>query len=191
MTARWLDLLSQDGKHALRTLAKNPGFTAIAAVSLGLGIGANTGIFSLVDNILLKNLPVRNPQELAVVARNPARPSASFNYPDYEYIRDHGTLYSSVAATSSGGTPVGMTVPGEGAGATTQLVQLALVSGNYFDTLGVSPAIGRVLNVEDNRKPGASPYAVLSYQFRGWPCSRGSPCWLPGVPPGETPGWIR
>ena len=165
MAGRWLDPIYQDAKYAARTLAKNPGFTAVAALSLGLGIGANTAIFTLVDNILLKALPVRNPGELAVLARNPSRPSASFNYPDYEYLRDHSASYTSVAATSGGGMPVGMTLPNEGQGAAPQLVQPAMVSGNYFQTLGVQPVVGRVLNPEDNRKPGAAPYAVLSYNF--------------------------
>ncbi len=87
-----------DVRYAFRILAKNPGFAAVAVLSLALGIGANTAIFTLVDYVILRSLPVRAPEQLAVIARNPEKPSPSFNYPDYVYIRDHNQSYSGVIA---------------------------------------------------------------------------------------------
>jgi hypothetical protein len=81
-------------------IAKNPGFSAVAILSLALGIGANTAIFTLMDYVMLRSLPVRQPEQLAVIART----STSFNYPDYVYIRDHNQSYSGVIAASGGGS---------------------------------------------------------------------------------------
>ena len=85
-----------DVRYAFRILAKNPGFAAVAVLSLALGIGANTAIFTLVDYVILRSLPVRAPEQLAVIARNPEKPSPSFNYPDYVYIRDHNHFESTI-----------------------------------------------------------------------------------------------
>ncbi|HLJ50686.1 MAG TPA: ABC transporter permease [Bryobacteraceae bacterium] len=155
--------LAQDSRYALRTFRKNPAFTTVAVLSLALGIGANTAIFSLIDAVLLRWLPVQAPQQLTILGRNPDQPSVSFNYPDYEYVRDHNHSFNGVIAYSYGNS-VGMTVPGE----TSQDPQLAvcsMVSGNYFEVLGVTPAAGRVFSPQDNLKPGAHPYAVLSYDY--------------------------
>src|SRR5450432_4210755 len=92
-----------DLRYAFRILAKNPAFAAVAILSLALGIGANTAIFTLVDYVMLRALPVRAPEQLAVLARNPEKPSTGFNYPDYVYIRDHNRSYSGVIASSGGG----------------------------------------------------------------------------------------
>src|SRR5262249_33601608 len=155
--------LRQDVSYALRMFRQNPGFTTVAIVSLALGIGANTAIFTLIDAVLLKWLPVSSPQELVVLGRNPSRPGIGINYPDYEFIRDHNHSYSGVIACSGSG-PTAFSA-GRGPDARTQIVGVSMVSGNYFDVLGVRPALGRVLNIEDNRKEGAAPYAVLSYGF--------------------------
>jgi predicted permease len=152
-----------DVRYALRTLRKNPVFTAVAVSSLALGIGANTALFTLTDAILLRWLPVANPQELAVLARNPERPSTSFNYPDYRYIRDHNQSYTGVAAFSGGARPTSFRLPGQDTD--TQLVGMILVSGDYFEVLGVTPAVGRVFNAGDNHTEGAHPYVVLSHGF--------------------------
>ena len=157
-----LSAIHQDARFALRMLRKSPVFTAVAVGSLALGIGANTAIFTLVDAILLRWLPVRNPQELVVLARNPAKPSTSSNYPDYRYVRDHGQSYSGLIAFSSVG-PTSFRLPGSPD--PTRLVGLSLVSGNYFDTLGVRPALGRLFNPVDNEGEGAHPLAVLSNSF--------------------------
>ena len=163
---RLLDRLIQDIRYAFRVLANNPAFAAVAVLSLALGIGANTAIFSLIDEVLLKSMPVTNPEQLVVVARNPERPQTSHNYPDYEYVRDHNKSFSGVIASSSGGAnPVAFAVPGEGANSGSQLAASCLVSGNYFQVLGVTPAVGRLFTAEDNKAEGAHPYVVLSYGF--------------------------
>ncbi len=161
----WLDNRVSELRYALRMVRKTPGVSAIAILSLALGIGANTAIFSIVDAILLKMLPVKAPQELYMVAADPVRRQTSWNYPDYCAFRDHNTSFTGLAGYSGGAQPLGMQLEDAGAGASTELAYTVTVSGNYFDVLGVTPAIGRVLNPEDDRKPGASPYAVLSYDY--------------------------
>jgi predicted permease len=144
-------------------LRNSPGFTTVAVASLALGIGANTAIFSLVDAILLRWLPVANPQELVVVARNPAAHQTSFSYPDYRYLRDHSQSYTGVIAFTEGGRPTSFALPGSPA--SSRLVAMAMVTGNYFEVLGVTPVAGRVFNSADNEKEGAHPYVVLSHRF--------------------------
>ena len=151
-----------DFRYALRVLRLNPLFTAIAVASLALGVGANTAIFSLTDAILLRPLPVPNPQELVVLAGNPSDPHTGASYPDYLYLRDHSRSYAGLIALWSGG--VTRFTPSAASGAA-RLISLALVSGNYFEVLGVAPAIGRVFHTSDNEKAGAHPFAVLSYAF--------------------------
>jgi len=159
-----MEKILQDIRYALRALAQNPGFAAVAVLSLALGIGANTAIFSIVDAVLLKWLPVESPQELVVIARNPEKPSTGANYPDYEYFRDHNRVFAGVVVNGGGGA-LSMTVPEEGSHGDGQLVPSTMVSGNYFEVLGVKPAIGRLFTSGDNKTPGAHPYAVLSYGF--------------------------
>ena len=162
--AVWFENRGAELRYAVRMIRKTPGTTAIAVMSLALGIGANTAIFSIVDAMLLKLLPVAAPQELYLVASNPAKPNTGWNYPDYSAFRDHNTSFSGLAAYS-GGQPFGMQVDGAAAGSNTELAYAATVSGNYFDVLGVGPAIGRVLDSEDDQASGASPYVVLSYDY--------------------------
>jgi predicted permease len=154
--------LKQDVAYSLRMLRQSPLFTAVAVTSLALGIGANTAIFTLVDAILLRWLPVKNPQELVILARNPSQPITNSSYPDYCYLRDHSRSYAGLIAFWSGGvTRFGL--PGENG--SSQLVALALVSGNYFETLGVPPALGRMFNPGDNERQGAHPYVILGHAF--------------------------
>ncbi len=156
-------VLNQDLRYAVRMLRRFPVFTAAAVGSLALGIGANTAIFTLTEAIVLRWLPVRNPQELVVLARNPNQPSPSFNYPDYRYVRDHSESCSGVIAFSGGGSASSFRVPGRSD--SSRLAAIAMVSGNYFEVLGVTPALGRVFNAADNENEGAHPYVVLSHGF--------------------------
>jgi predicted permease len=153
-----------DLRYAFRILARNPAFAAVAVLSLALGIGANTAIFTLVDYVMLRALPVRAPEQLAVMARNPEKPSTWFDYPDYLYIRDHNRSYSGVIASTGGGSALAFAVPGE-KGASAEVVAGAHVSGNYFEVLGVGAAIGRVFTAADNVTEGAHPYVILSYDL--------------------------
>jgi len=151
-----------DFRYSLRMIGKTPGISATAALSLALGIGANTAIFSIVDTLLLKRLPVRSPQELYSVTAGADR--SSWNYPDYTAFRDHN-MSITLAACSGGSQRLGMQLTDADSGAPPELVHVAVVSGNYFDVLGVGPALGRVLNAGDDRAPGAAPYAVLRHNY--------------------------
>jgi predicted permease len=159
--------LWQDIRYGLRVLAKNPGFTTIAVLTLALGIGANTAIFSLMNQVLLRRLPVQNPGEL-VVLHDPGPSTGrlssdgdeteSFSYPMYKGLREGSASVCSMLARSSFSASLamqGQTERGRG----------ELVSGNYFEVLGVPPALGRVFSLDDDRVPNGHPLAVLSYSY--------------------------
>jgi len=151
-----------DVRYALRMLAKNPAFAGVVILTLALGIGANAAIFSLLDKVLLQRLPVANPDQLAVLSAYDPKEGpdidSSFSYAMYKDLRDQNSAFSGVIAR--GGVQMNVTY-----GDQTERVSAELVSGNFFDVLGVRPWAGRLLNQEDDRTPGAHPVAVLSYQF--------------------------
>ena len=159
--------LWRDITFGLRMLTKSPGFTAITVITLAFGIGANTAIFSLMNQVLLQQLPVKNPSELVVLrAPGPATghissdgdSSESFSYPMYKGLRDNNSVFSGILARYTFSASVsnhGQTDRASG----------ELVSGNYFEVLGVQPAIGRVFSQDDDRVPGAQPLVVLSYPY--------------------------
>ena len=162
-----METLLQDLRYALRTLIKNPGFAAIAVLTLALGLGANTAIFSLTDQILLKRLPVQKPDELVVLRADGPKSGRvstdgdaanSFSYPMYTQLRDNNDVFAGLLARF----PVSLSVSGEGQ---TERADGELVSGNYFDVLGVVPALGRVFTQEDDQIPGANPVIVLSHGY--------------------------
>jgi putative ABC transport system permease protein len=162
MTNLW-----QDIRFGLRMLGKNPGFTAIAVLTLALGIGANTAIFSLINQILLRQLPVRNPSEIVVLhAPGPVTGhvsddgdySESFSYLMYKGLREGGASVCDMLARYRFDASIadhGKTERGSG----------ELVSGNYFEVLGVRPAIGRVFTLDDDQVPGGHPLVVLSHSY--------------------------
>jgi predicted permease len=158
-----MNALSRDIRHAVRSLRQAPGFVLVVVLTLGLGIGANTAIFSLMDQVLLRPLPVHDPSALVLLdgpgafqGRTVNR--ATFSYPMYVDFRDRNQVFSGVLARF----PLSTTVVWRGA---SERANGELVSGNYFDVLGVRPALGRVLNAADDRVPGAHPIAVLSYGY--------------------------
>lgn len=148
-----LERLWHDLRYAIRQLAANPGFASIAVLSLALGIGANTAIFGMIDHVMLRMLPVRSPEELVVV-----RGSAS--YPRFEEARRRNTVFSSMFGVHVM-TDMQVKLPGGSDGRATG----ELVSGNYFETLGVPAAIGRTLLANDDRAPESSPVVVISYGY--------------------------
>jgi len=172
------DSLLQDIRFALRTMAGKPLFTATAVLSLGLGIGANTAIYSFMDSILMRALPVQNPESLMVLLwHSKAHPavarsfsgstytlpktgytSPNFPYPSFELIRDKNEVFSSLFAFSGAGR---MTVQVHGQA---DLAQCQYVSGAFFSGLGLPPAAGRLLADGDDRA-GAPLVAVLSYGY--------------------------
>ncbi len=156
---RLVETLVRDASYALRVLHKSPGFTAVAVLSLALGIGANTAIFTLIDAVLLKNLPVKNPRQLVQLSRSnlEADNMPAFPYPFYRQLRDHNEVFSDVICWSGVNTSLRLENR-------TERIDGALVSGNYFDALGVQPQLGRLLSPEDDRS-GAAPAVVLSNGF--------------------------
>jgi MacB-like periplasmic core domain len=151
-----------DLKYALRRLAKNPAFFATACVSLALGIGANTAAFSVVSAVLLRSLPVKDPASLAVVSTRYTGFKYSLSYPAYTYLRDHSPSLDGLVAFRA--QPLNVS-----AGGTTERVTGMLVSGNYFDVLGVRTATGSPIGADDDRVPGSGGargfVAVLSHQY--------------------------
>ncbi|MBI3280992.1 MAG: ABC transporter permease, partial [Acidobacteria bacterium] len=160
---KFFDNRAHDLRYALRTMRKSPGFALVAVISIGLGIGANTAIFTLVDAVLLKMLPVKAPKELYMVASvstGSRPPSTIWNYPDYVAFREHGKGFAGLIAYS-GAVPYGFSVQG----VQTEVAYGVFVSGNYFNVLGVEPAAGNLFNAEHDQKFGAAPYVVLSHAF--------------------------
>ena len=145
-----------DVRYALRSLRANPGFAAIAIVSLALGIGVNTAIFSLVDQLLLWSVPARDPAQLVNIEGG-----RSSTYAFYHEYRDRNQVFSGLFASSH---PRITGVRPEGA-ASVELAQVSYVSGNYFETLGVGAAAGRTIANADDARPGGSPVAMLSYAY--------------------------
>ena len=175
---RLLDEFRDDLRYALRTFARNKGFTAAAIATLALGIGANTAVFSVVDALLLRKLPVKNPEELvvfdwrrtdnAIVARHmgygrsgPAPGvgvRTSFSALTFERFREHTATLSDVFAFSPAGT---LNIVADGQADTASGL---FVSGGYFASLGVGAIVGRTLSVSDDR-PEAEPVAVISHRY--------------------------
>jgi predicted permease len=159
---RFFDECGQDLRYAFRALKSNPGFAAVAVLSLALGIGANTAIFSLLDAVLLKSLPVARPGELSLLNSDGATMrSGTFSYPLFQRFRDAAPAANTLIAMSRI-APLNTLAPGE-----RESVPASgqLVSGEYFSTLGVYPELGRLLTSEDNRIVDGHPVAVISHGF--------------------------
>ncbi|HLW77382.1 MAG TPA: ABC transporter permease, partial [Bryobacteraceae bacterium] len=174
-----LESILQDVSYALRTMRRTPMLTAAAILSLGLGIGANTAIFSLIDTIMLRYLPVKSPQELVQLAwsgkswperfidvtsgrgvdMNGQNVRLPFSYDTYTQLRARSTSFSGVIGRFRNYEPAIVIAQGRA-----DTARLELVSGNFFDVLGIGPAAGRLLNDRDDRE-GAALTAVLSHQY--------------------------
>jgi predicted permease len=196
-----LETILQDLRYGWRMLARTPGFTAVAALSLALGIGANTAIFSLIDAVLLKLLPVKDPHALVLLAwavpagKDPGVAhwtngrtwdergrglGAPFSYPTYRQLRANNQAFSELFAFADAGN-LSVVVDGEARRAFTQMV-----SGNYFSALGIRPSVGRIL-VESDDQAGAPPVCMISdsywkRRFGGSPSVAGTHVVIGGVP---------
>jgi predicted permease len=171
MEAVWQDL-----RYALRMLARSPGFTLTAVLTLALGIGANTAIFSVLDAVLLRSLPVSHPEQLAMVT-DPDNHGGLFGsqtgdrsllaYSEFEYLRDHNNAFLSLFAADSSLPDVEVSISGSSSprGSVAETVRVRMVSGDYFATLGMTPALGTAFGTEVDRVRGGSPIAVCSYAF--------------------------
>ena len=150
----------QDLRHALRLLVKSPGFTLAAVLTLALGTGANTTVFSLINGILLRPMPVAYPEQIVVLAaQQQGSPGfQSFSYPDYQDIRSQTGAFSDILAYRV--SLVGLSVDGKG-----EHCVISRVTGNYFTTLGIEPALGRFILPSEGQTPGADPIFVLGYAY--------------------------
>jgi predicted permease len=199
---RFVEEFCQDARYALRMLRKSPGFTTVAVVTLALGIGANTAIFSLLHAVMLSSLPVRDPEHLFVFkwtaiatpeyhdysqfepcfddGTRPVASGCSFSVPVFERMRSQTNLFSGVTAFAG---PAQLALSGN---SPASIVRGELVSGEFFQTLGVTAALGRILDPEDDT-PTAEPVAVLNYgywqrMFGGAPSVIGKTIRLNSVP---------
>ena len=166
-----METLIQDLRFAVRGLRKNPAFSSIAILTLALGIGANTALFSVMNALLLRNLPVRDPQHLVVLS-DPGHSGMengtetgerfAFTYHEFEELRDNNQVFSSIFALDSSviEQPVATTDKAEG----TQTA-ISMISGDYFSTLGVQPLMGRTFSAEVDHGRSQFPQAVVSYAF--------------------------
>ena len=153
----------QDIVYAIRNLRRSPLFTLVALVSLALGIGANSAVFTIADQVLLRPIPVKHAREL-VAFTNPGPQSGSvwgqnrFSYPMYRDFRDHNSVFEGVAARFP--TDLNLSYNNR-----SERIRAELVSGTWFDTLGLTTALGRGLSASDDRLPGAHPVVVLTYDY--------------------------
>lgn len=158
MTTIWNDL-----RFALRTLRKSPVFTAVAVISLALGIGANTAIFTLLDQILLRLLPVKDPRQLVLLSMKGFHYGGNWggnaiSYPMYRDFSEHNSVFSGMFCRFA--YNMSLTFNGR-----TERVDGELVSGTYFPVLGVTAALGRTFTPEEDRIPNGHPVAMLSYSY--------------------------
>src|SRR5947207_14486236 len=159
-----MDRFLQDVRFALRMLAKTPTFTLVAVLTLALGIGANTAIFTLVNAIFFHALPVSNPERLMSIFTVDQRNRGALtnflplSYPNGSDVQRQAQSFSGIII--QGGAPVSMTVNGQ-----PEQFFAQVVSGNFFDVLGVQAALGRTFRPEEDAQPGAGPVIVLNHGF--------------------------
>lgn len=152
-----MDSLIKDIRYAVRSLIKRPGFVAIAVVTLALGIGANTAIFSLVNTVLLRSLPVDRPSQVVSVAvRGKDDSMSAFSYPNYKDFRDRNDVLSGLLVYRF--VPLSLSRSG-----VNERIWGYEVSGNYFDVLNVKAIRGRTFLPEEDKTPLSHPVVVLSY----------------------------
>ncbi len=178
-----MDNIRQDLRYAMRTLMRAPAFTTVVVLTLALGIGANTAIFSLINEVLLRPLPIEDPDRVLRVYTSDFSSGVygTSSYPDYVDFRDQSDAIADLAAFAFSG-PVNLSV-----GETAERVPSVLVSGNYFRVLGVAPAAGRLFLPDDDITVGAHPVAVISFgtwqrRFGGDPAAVGRSIAINGNP---------
>jgi putative ABC transport system permease protein len=159
------DEMFQDLRYGARMLLKSKMFTLVATLSLALGIGANTAIFSLINALMLRKLPVKDAQELALFSVVRAQgPEYLLTRPFYEMVRDRNQSFTGVIATGNVGQ-ARMMAPAPGAVGAVESVQRQSVSGNFFSVLGAGAVVGRALTEADDNPAGPEPAAVISHEF--------------------------
>ncbi len=168
--ARLLNELAQDIRYGLRQLRRNPGFTVVAVLTLALGIGANTAIFSLMNAVMLRELPVKDPGRLVLLGTGRAAGSTDdfantllYSYPFYRELRRKNQVFSETSAVLS--LMFGGMHGRVGRGGSLETMEVQLVSGTYFPMLGVKPILGRAFTEADDEPAGGHPVAVASYSW--------------------------
>jgi predicted permease len=156
-----LETLWQDVRYALRMMRRTPGFTAVATLSLALGIGANTAIFSLINALMLRMLPVRHPGQLVeLLFKAPGQDHVNaFSWQNYQHYREHNHVFSGLIASSD--TPFAI----HGDGLEPEILHGGYVTPNYFAVLGVNPALGRLIGPEDGSAESSANVAVVSWSW--------------------------
>jgi predicted permease len=178
-------MIALDVRYALRVLRSSPGFTAAAVLTLALGIGANTALFSVFDALFLKSLPVTDPERLVVFSTRHARgQDYEQSYPVFRELEARSTSLSGLAAATAGSDRMQVRLPPSPGGET---AGLSMASGNFFDVLGVRPALGRLFTPADDDPQAAEPAAVLSgrywqTRFAGSSSIVGQTIFVQGVP---------
>ena len=166
---RWLSDLLRDLRYGVRILAKHPGFTAVAALALALGIGVNTAILSAVNGFVLRPLPVEKPSELVVPywgSKKDAEVWGPFSYANYVDLREQNKSFSDLCAWTELSAGISSSESrNAGDSERAEVVWGELVSGNYFDVMGVKPVLGRSFSPEEDRTPNAHPVTVISHQL--------------------------
>jgi predicted permease len=160
--------LVADIRYGVRMLSRAPVFSAVAVLSLALGIGANTAIFSLIDSLILRSLPVKDPSRLVQVNIADYKfgdfDVSFFAYPAYQRLRDQNQVFDGLIASGDGSMP-GTAINGDGTAGQVETINLAAVSGNYFRTLGVNAIIGRDIGIDDEKPESGQGVAVLGYNY--------------------------
>jgi predicted permease len=160
----FIENMGQDFKYAIRMFGRTPGFTIVVVMTLALGIGANTAVFSMINAVLLKMLPVKDPEQLVQLSKiqpdySPNTYNTYFSYPDVERFQRETQAFSGLFAFADLGA-VNVEVKGSG-----EIANGQVVSGNYFSTLGVSAILGRTISPADDKPPGENAVAVVSYKY--------------------------
>ena len=157
------DAMIQDARYGLRMLRKHPGSTLVAVLTLGIGIGLNTSVFTIYDSVALRLLPVKDPGSVVRLKAwyDDGSRSDEFSDPEYRYVRDNAASFSGLAAAT---TPIKVQAQG-GLGQDSEVLQIRFVSANYFSLLGVGAAVGRTFSFDEDSVEGTDPVAVLSHRF--------------------------
>src|SRR5438046_1486633 len=159
----WLDTVLRDLKYTFRMLARTPGFTAVAVLTLALGIGANTAIFTLLDQVLLRLLPVKDPQQLVLLTMRGRHYGSNWggnaiSHPMFRDFQDHNEVFSEMFCRFPTSASLSF-------GRQAERADVELVSGTYFSALGVVPALGRILTPDDDHVSSGHPFVVLNYNY--------------------------
>src|SRR5438552_7914933 len=169
-----IEIAARDLRFALRMLRKSPGFAAVAILTLALGIGANTAIFSVINSMLLSNLPVKDPQQL-VFLTNPDEQGLEIGfadgnrdfvtYPEFQQLEQNNQAFSGVLAASNFTARISVELQTADSAANGAPARISMISGSYFSVLGVTPILGRAFGPEVDKLHDANPIAVISYAF--------------------------